>query len=94
MKTVAMAAFLLAAGTSLAAAEPVKMTDDQLDRVVAGQPIVNAGGIQVAALNNVNAQVAVPVQAGVCVLANRCTQTAAAQDVSQIINRRSLRPTP
>jgi hypothetical protein len=90
MKKIVLSTVALFAMTSFAAAaEPLRLTDAQMDNITAGQDITNPGGIQVAALNNVNANVlvAIPVQAAVCVIAE-CQPQFQPQD---IVNRPSVR---
>lgn len=78
MKTLlASVAILGLAGSATFAAESdvLMLTDDQMDGVTAGQP-PNGALINVSDIN-----VGVPVQAGVCVIVERCTDVTDPQTV-------------
>ena len=78
MKTLLASFAILGLASSAAfAAESDRLilTDDQMDQVVAGQP-PNGALINVSDIN-----VAVPVQAGVCVIVRRCTDITDPQTV-------------
>lgn len=80
MKTILLAAGLLTAGSSLAMAEPVKMTDKQLDAVAAGQLIeVSENNIVVAVPANANVQA--------CVIVEACRPSAGPQEAA--VNNRA-----
>ena len=80
MKAILFSAVLLTAGSSWAIADPVKMTDEQLDKVTAGQLIE---------VSENNIVVAVPVNANVqaCVIVEACQPSAGPQ--SAAVNNRA-----